>query len=339
MLIVMEKSATQQEVDTVARAVEDRGYEARPIPGGDRVSICVLRNKGAVDASNFVALPGVKEVIPVTRPYKLVSRESQMEDTVIQVGGVAIGNGHQVVIAGPCAIETEQQALTIAAKVKAGGAQMFRGGAFKPRTSPYSFQGLGVEGLKILARVRQDIGLPVVTEVMDMETFDVVEEYADMIQIGTRNMQNFSLLRRAGQSHRPVMLKRGMAATIDEWLMAAEYIMEGGNTRVILCERGVRTFVHHSRNTLDLSAVPYVQKESHLPIIIDPSHAAGRRDQVIPLARASAAVGAHGLMVEVHHQPDQAMSDGAQSLYPEQFDNLCRQVRHIFDLFQNGANA
>ena len=339
MLIVMEKSATQQEVDFVARAVEDRGYEARPIPGGDRVSICVLRNKGAVDASNFVALPGVKEVIPVTRPYKLVSRESQMEDTVIQVGGVAIGNGHQVVIAGPCAIETEKQALTIAAKVKAGGAQMFRGGAFKPRTSPYSFQGLGVEGLKILARVRQDLGLPVVTEVMDMETFDVVEEYADMIQIGTRNMQNFSLLRRAGQSHRPVMLKRGMAATIDEWLMAAEYIMEGGNTRVILCERGVRTFVHHSRNTLDLSAVPYVQKESHLPIIIDPSHAAGRRDQVIPLARASAAVGAHGLMVEVHHQPDQAMSDGAQSLYPEQFDHLCRQVRHIFDLFQNGANA
>jgi 3-deoxy-7-phosphoheptulonate synthase len=339
MLIVMEKNATQQQVDNVSQSVEDRGYEARPIPGGDRVSICVLRNKGAVDASNFVGLDGVKEVIPVTRPYKLVSRESQTEDTVIQIGDVSIGNGHQVVIAGPCAIEGEDQALTIAAKVRAAGAQMFRGGAFKPRTSPYSFQGLGLQGLKILAKVREDVGLPVVTEVMDLETFDVVEEYADMIQIGTRNMQNFSLLRRAGRSHRPVMLKRGMAATIDEWLMAAEYIMEGGNTQVILCERGVRTFVHHSRNTLDLSAVPYVQKESHLPIIIDPSHAAGRRDQVIPLARASAAVGAHGLMVEVHHQPDQALSDGAQSLFPEQFENLCRQVRHIFDLFNDGASA
>jgi 3-deoxy-7-phosphoheptulonate synthase len=278
-------------------------------------------------------MTGVKEVIPVTRPYKLVSRESQPEDTVIQIGEVAIGNGHQTLIAGPCAIEGREQALTIAANVKAAGAQMFRGGAFKPRTSPYSFQGLGLEGLKILAKVRDETGLPVVTEVMDLETFDLVEEYADMIQIGTRNMQNFSLLRRAGLSHRPVMLKRGMAATIDEWLMAAEYIMEGGNTQIILCERGVRTFVHHSRNTLDLSAVPYVQKESHLPIIIDPSHAAGRRDQVIPLARASAAVGAHGLMVEVHHQPDRALSDGAQSLFPAQFESLCRQVRHIADLF------
>ncbi|MGD9097361.1 MAG: 3-deoxy-7-phosphoheptulonate synthase [Desulfobacterales bacterium] len=333
MLIVMEKNATPQQIESVSQVVEDRGYEARPIPGGDRVSICVLRNKGAVDAASFIGMAGVKEVIPVTRPYKLVSRESQPEDTVIQIGEVAIGNGHQTLIAGPCAIEGQEQALTIAAHVKAAGAQMFRGGAFKPRTSPYSFQGLGLEGLKILAKVRDETGLPVVTEVMDLETFDLVEEYADMIQIGTRNMQNFSLLRRAGLSHRPVMLKRGMAATIDEWLMAAEYIMEGGNTQIILCERGVRTFVHHSRNTLDLSAVPYVQKESHLPIIIDPSHAAGRRDQVIPLARASAAVGAHGLMVEVHHQPDRALSDGAQSLFPAQFESLCRQVRHIADLF------
>ncbi len=332
MLIVMDKNATPQQIDTVSQKVEERGYEARPIPGGDRVSICVLRNKGAVDASLFIGMAGVKEVIPVTRPYKLVSRESQSEDTVIRIGDIAIGNGHQTVIAGPCAIESETQALTIAALVKDAGAQMFRGGAFKPRTSPYSFQGLGVEGLKILAKVRDEFGLPVVTEVMDYETFDVVEEYADMIQIGTRNMQNFSLLRRAGRSHRPVMLKRGMAATIDEWLMAAEYIMEGGNVQVILCERGMRTFVHHSRNTLDLSAVPYVQKESHLPIIIDPSHAAGRRDQVIPLARAAVAVGAHGLMVEVHHQPDQALSDGAQSLFPDQFEALCRQVRHIFEL-------
>jgi 3-deoxy-7-phosphoheptulonate synthase len=339
MLIVMEKNATQQQIDSVSRVVEDRGFEARPIPGGDRVSICVLRNKGAVDASSFVGMAGVKEVIPVTRPYKLVSRESQPEDTVIHLGSLAVGNGHPVVIAGPCAIESEAQALTIAAMVKSAGAEMFRGGAFKPRTSPYSFQGLGVEGLKILARVREEFGMPVVTEVMDYETFDVVEEFADMIQIGTRNMQNFSLLRRAGRSPRPVMLKRGMAATIDEWLMAAEYIMEGGNTQVMLCERGVRTFVHHSRNTLDLSAVPYVQKESHLPIIIDPSHAAGRRDQVIPLARASAAVGAHGLMVEVHHQPDKALSDGAQSLYPQEFETLCRQVREIFEVFANHVDG
>ena len=336
MLIVMKKNATPEQIKVVENAVTARGYEARPIPGGERMSIGVLRNKGAVDASLFVGLAGVQDVIPVTRPYKLVSRETKAEDTIVPVGDVAIGNGHLTIIAGPCAIESEEQALTIARHVKAAGAQLFRGGAFKPRTSPYSFQGLGLEGLKILAKVRQETGLPVVTEVMDMETFDQVEAYADIIQIGTRNMQNFSLLRRAGRSARPVLLKRGMAATIDEWLMAAEYIMEGGNNAVILCERGVRTFVHHSRNTLDLSAVPYVQRESHLPIIIDPSHAAGRRDQVIPLARASAAVGAHGLMVEVHHKPDEALSDGAQSLLPDQFTALSRQVKEIFDIFQIG---
>jgi len=221
--------------------------------------------------------------------------------------------------------------LTIAKHVRFAGAHLFRGGAYKPRTSPYSFQGLGKEGLKILARVRETTGMPVVTEAMDFETFDLVEEYADVIQIGTRNMQNFSLLRRAGQARKPILLKRGMAATIDEWLMAAEYILEGGNSNVILCERGVRTFVHHSRNTLDLSAVSVVLKESHLPIIVDPSHAAGRRDQVIPLSRAAVAVGAQGLMVEVHHAPEKALSDGAQSLYPDQFEKLCRQVRSIFD--------
>ena len=334
MLIVMETTATPDQIKAVEQAVTARGYEARPIPGGERMSIGVLRNKGAVDASLFVGLAGVKDVIPVTRPYKLVSRETRMEDTVVEVGDVSIGNAHMTIMAGPCAIESEEQALTIAQHVKQAGAHMFRGGAFKPRTSPYSFQGLGLEGLKILAKVRQETGMPVVTEVLDMETFDQVEAYADMIQIGTRNMQNFSLLRRAGLSTRPVLLKRGMAATIDEWLMAAEYIMEGGNTQVILCERGVRTFVHHSRNTLDLSAVPYVRRESHLPIIIDPSHAAGRRDQVIPLSRSAVAVGAHGLMVEVHHQPDQALSDGAQSLYPEQFITLCRQVEGIFGILE-----
>jgi 3-deoxy-7-phosphoheptulonate synthase len=297
------------------------------------MAIGVLRNKGAVDASLFLGLSGVKDVVPVTKPYKLVSREVKAEDTIVRVGEISIGSGHMVLIAGPCAIESELQALTIARHVKKAGAHIFRGGAFKPRTSPYAFQGMGKAGLEILAKVRQETGMPVITEVMDYETFDMVEEYADIIQIGTRNMQNFSLLKRAGKAQKPVCLKRGMAATIEEWLMAAEYILEGGNTEVILCERGVRTFVNHSRNTLDISAVPVVRKESHLPIIIDPSHAAGRRDQVIPLSRASVAVGAHGLMVEVHHEPDKAMSDGAQSLYPEQFENLCRQVRAIFEVY------
>jgi 3-deoxy-7-phosphoheptulonate synthase len=334
MLIVMNQNATPQEIQAVVATIEANGYTARPIPGGERVSIGILNNKGPIDADAFLGLPGVKEAVPITRPYKLVSRESQMEDTMVHVGDVVIGNGHMTMIAGPCAVESETQAMTIAKLVKQAGAEIFRGGAFKPRTSPYAFQGLGLEGLKILARVREATGLPVVTEVMNDDTFDLVEEYADIIQIGTRNMQNFSLLRRAGKARKPVMLKRGMAATIDEWLMAAEYILEGGNSAVILCERGVRTFVNHSRNTLDISAVPVVRKESHLPIIIDPSHAGGRRDQVIPLSRAGVAVGAHGLMVEVHHTPEKALSDGAQSLYPHQFETLCRQVRTIFETFQ-----
>ncbi len=337
MLIVMESHASKEAVDAVVAAVERRGYKARPIPGGERTSIGVLHNKGAVDASLFLGLPGVKDVIPVTRPYKLVSREFQPDDTVVDVGGVPIGNGHFALVAGPCAIESMEQALTIARSVKAAGARLFRGGAFKPRTSPYSFQGLGREGLDILKAVREETGLPVVTEVMDESTFDEVEACADMVQIGTRNMQNFALLKRAGRSTRPILLKRGMAATIDEWLMAAEYILEAGNTRLVLCERGVRTFVHHSRNTLDLSAVPYIQRESHLPIVVDPSHAAGRREQVVPLSRASVAVGAHGLMVEVHNDPDHAMSDGAQSLYPEQFVALARQTDEIFALLQAGG--
>jgi 3-deoxy-7-phosphoheptulonate synthase len=337
MLVVMAKKATQAEIDFVMAAIEERGYTARSIPGGERVSIGILNNKGHVDASPFLGLPGVKDAIHVTRPYKLVSREFKQEDTVIKVGDISVGNGNLLIIAGPCAVESKSQALIIAEHVKKSGAQLFRGGAFKPRTSPYSFQGLGYEGLKILAKVREKTGMPVVTEVMDLETFDMVEKYADVIQIGARNMQNFSLLRRAGHANKPVLLKRGMAATIDEWLMAAEYILEGGNSQVILCERGVRTFVHHSRNTLDLSAVSVVLKESHLPIIVDPSHAAGVRDQVIPLSRAAVAVGAQGLMVEVHHAPEKALSDGAQSLYPDQFERLCRQVQSIFDNLQNSV--
>jgi 3-deoxy-7-phosphoheptulonate synthase len=334
MLIVMDKTATAQQIDKVVEIIESKGFTARPIPGGDRVSIGILKNKGPVDPALFMGLPGVKEAIPVTRPYKLVSREIKAEDTVIRVGGVTIGNGHLTLMAGPCAVESESQAMTIAEQVKHAGGHIFRGGAFKPRTSPYTFQGLGEEGLKILAKVRETFDLPVVTEVMDTDTFSLVEGYADILQIGTRNMQNYSLLKRAGQSKRPVLLKRGMSATLDEWLMAAEYIMSEGNSQVMLCERGVRTFVRHSRNTLDLSAVPVILKESHLPIIIDPSHAAGYRDQVIPLGRASVAVGAHGLMVEVHHKPETALSDGAQSLFPEQFDQLCRYAVAVHKLIE-----
>ncbi len=334
MLVVMSKQATTEEINAVVAAIEGKGYTARPIPGGERTAIGVLHNKGAMDASFFLGLPGVKDAIPVTKPYKLVGREFRPEGSTVKIGDVVIGNGHLNIIAGPCAVESEEQALTIARMVKKAGARLFRGGAFKPRTSPYSFQGLGEEGLRILVRVREETGLPVVTEALDHQVFDVVEEYADVVQIGARNMQNYSLLRRAGRSHKPILLKRGLSATIEEWLMAAEYILEGGNNQVILCERGVRTFAHHSRNTLDLSAIPVVTKESHLPIIVDPSHAAGVRDQVIPLSRAAVAVGAHGLMVEVHHVPDEALSDGAQSLYPEQFEALCGQVQSIYDVFQ-----
>ena len=334
MLVVMDRGATAEQVDKVVKVIESRGMTARPIPGGDRVSIGILNNQGPVDPALFLGLDGVKEAIPVTRPYKLVSREVQPEDTLINVGNVTIGNGYLTLMAGPCAIESETQAMAIAEHVKQGGGHIFRGGAFKPRTSPYTFQGLREEGLKILAKIRETFDLPVVTEVMDTETFDLVEAYADILQIGTRNMQNYSLLKRAGQSRRPILLKRGMAATLDEWLMAAEYIMSEGNTRVMLCERGVRTFVRHSRNTLDLSAVPVIMRESHLPIIIDPSHAAGYRDQVIPLSRASVAVGAHGLIVEVHHKPDEALSDGAQSLYPEQFKALAEWAGSVHALLK-----
>ncbi|MFO7913086.1 MAG: 3-deoxy-7-phosphoheptulonate synthase [Desulfotignum sp.] len=329
MLLVMKKGTTENQVRTVVAAVEKRGYTARPIPGGDRVSIGILYNKGSVDAGHFLGLDGVKEVIPVTKPYKLVSREFRQENTHVKIGDAIFGNGTMPVIAGPCAVESQKQVLAIAEAVKKAGAKLFRGGAFKPRTSPYSFQGLGKKGLAYLARVREETGLAVVSEVMDTETFDMVEACVDVIQIGTRNMQNFSLLRRAGRSKKPVILKRGMSAMLEEWLMAAEYIMEEGNPSVILCERGVRTFVRHSRNTLDLSVVPAVKKESHLPVIVDPSHAAGVRDQVVWLAYASAALGVDGLMIEVHNHPEEALSDGAQSLYPDQFAQVMKKMNAI----------
>ncbi len=334
MLVVMEKGSSEEKIQAAVNAIEKRGYTARPIPGGERVSIGILHNQGSVDAAHFLGLDGVKEVIPVTKPYKLVSREFKQENTHVKVGDAVFGNGSFPVIAGPCAVESENQVISIAKSVKKAGAKLFRGGAFKPRTSPYSFQGLGKKGLEFLAKARKETGLPVVTEVMDVENFDIVEEYADVVQIGTRNMQNFSLLRRAGQSKRPVILKRGMSALLQEWLMAAEYIMERGNTNVILCERGVRTFVRHSRNTLDLSVVPAVKKESHLPIIVDPSHAAGVRDQVISLAYATAALGADGAMIEVHNNPDEAMSDGAQSLYPDQFTRVMKKMNAIHKIIE-----
>jgi 3-deoxy-7-phosphoheptulonate synthase len=326
MLIVMDKDATQPQIEAVVAKIESLGFVAQPMPGGERVAIAILRNPGPVDPALFVDMDGVIQAIPVSRPYKLVSREMRRQDTVIRLPGLELGRGRFVVMAGPCAVESESQALTIAARVKAAGARVFRGGAYKPRTSPYSYQGLGKKGLEILKLVRQETGLLIVTEAMDQDSLRLVAECADIIQIGARNMQNFSLLRCAGRTGKPILLKRGMYATLEEWLMAAEYIMAEGNPQVILCERGVRGIGEHARNLLDLATIPAVRRESHLPIIVDPSHAAGRRDLVAPLARAAVAAGADGLIIEVHHEPEKAMSDGAQSLYPEQFEALMAEI-------------
>jgi 3-deoxy-7-phosphoheptulonate synthase len=325
----MQKDATPDEIQGVVQAIEARGYKAHPIPGAQRTAIGITGNKGAVEAPVFESLPGVLEVIPVTHAYKLVSREVKQEPTHVSVGGVIVGGPALVVVAGPCAVESLEQTLTIARAVKQAGAQLLRGGAFKPRTSPYSFQGLGEAGLEILAAARAETGLPVVTEAVDVEGLDLVEKYADAIQIGARNMQNFSLLKRAGKARKPVVLKRGMSATLEEFLMSAEYILAEGNYQVILCERGVRTFSDFSRNTLDLAVVPAVKKMSHLPILVDPSHGTGRRDKVAPLSRAAAAVGADGLMIEVHHDPDRALSDGPQSITPAMFGELVNELRQI----------
>ncbi len=339
MLIVMEAHATEEEVRAVCEAIEQMGYRAHPIPGATRTAIGITGNTGAVDLGAIEAMAGVVECIPVSKPYKLVSREVKAENTVIEIGEALIGGPDIAVIAGPCAVESREQAMTIAKAVKAAGVKLFRGGAYKPRTSPYSFQGLGEEGLKILAEVRQAHGLGIVTEAVDNESLDLVEQYADVIQIGARNMQNFSLLKRAGRASKPVLLKRGMSATLDEFLMAAEYVMAEGNYRVILCERGVRTFADHTRNTLDLSVVPAVKRLSHLPILVDPSHGTGRRDKVIPLSRAAVAVGADGLLIEVHHQPDKALSDGMQSIPPEQFEQLMAEIRQIAKVIGRAANG
>jgi 3-deoxy-7-phosphoheptulonate synthase len=329
MLIVMDAAASAEEVRRVVETVQGLGLQAHPIPGAQRTAIGITGNRGTVEPAAFENLPGVLEVIPVSSPYKLVSREAKRETTVVSVGGVPVGGGRLVVVGGPCAVESEKQALEIAHHVKAAGATLYRGGAFKPRTSPYSFQGLGVEGLRILSRVRQETGLPIVTEVLDTETVDVVAEHADCLQVGARNMQNFTLLKRLGRLRKPVLLKRGMSATIEELLLSAEYLLAEGNYEVILCERGVRTFVNHTRNTLDLSAIPYVQRISHLPIVVDPSHGTGKRQKVLPLSRAAVAVGADGLLIEVHNHPELALSDGPQALLPEMFEELMKQVRNL----------
>jgi len=329
MLIVMKRGAREEEVAGVVARIEAMGFRAVPMPGAQRTAVCVLGNEGPLDPALFREMAGVKEAIPVSKPFKLVSRESRAESSVVAVGAVEVGGGGFTIMAGPCAVESEDQCLRIAEAVATAGAVIFRGGAFKPRTSPYSFQGLGEKGLKILAGVRERFGLPVVTEAIDHDVIKMVADYADMVQIGARNMQNYSLLRAAGHCGKPVLLKRGLAATVEEWLMAAEYVASEGNPRVVLCERGVRTFADHSRNTLDLSAVLAVKQLSHLPVIVDPSHAAGRRDQVGPLAKAAAVVAADGVIIEVHHDPDHALSDGPQSLYPDQFARLAQDLARL----------
>jgi 3-deoxy-7-phosphoheptulonate synthase len=327
----MQAQATEEQVRAVCQKIEALGYRAHSMPGAQRTAIGITGNKGEVESGTLEEMPGVQEVIRVSKPYKLVSRDTKPDNTVIKFPNsrATIGGPDLAIIAGPCGIETRDQALKIAERVARAGAQFFRGGAYKPRTSPYSFQGLGEEGLKIMAEIRERFGLLIVTEAVDYESLDLVDQYADVIQIGARNMQNFSLLKRAGRARKPVLLKRGLSATLEEFLMAAEYIMSEGNYNIVLCERGVRTFADHTRNTLDLSIVPAVQRLSHLPIIVDPSHGTGKRNKVTPLSRAAVAVGADGLMVEVHHDPDRALSDGMQSLFPDQFDALMQQVRQI----------
>ncbi len=331
MLVVMKAQATPEQIAAVCEHIEKLGFRPHALPGAQRTAIGITGNQGLIDQGNLEELSGVAEVIRVSKPYKLVSRDVKEEDTVITFPGTnaTIGGRDLAVVAGPCSIESREQAFAVAEQITAAGAQFFRGGAYKPRTSPYMFQGLGEQALIIMAEIRDRFGLRIVTEAMDTENLDLVADYADIIQIGARNMQNYTLLKAVGRKRQPVLLKRGMSATLDELLMAAEYIMSEGNYQVILCERGIRTFVDHTRNTLDLSIVPAVHRLSHLPILVDPSHGTGKRNKVVPLARAAVAVGADGLIVEVHHEPDKALSDGAQTIYPEQFEQMMREITQI----------
>ncbi|MER3429447.1 MAG: 3-deoxy-7-phosphoheptulonate synthase [Blastocatellia bacterium] len=334
MLIVMKPDATERDVARVLEIIEKLGFRGHVMPGETRTAIGITGNRGAVDPAHFENLPGVAEAIRVTKPYKLISNDLKPDRSVIRVGSASIGNGSFAIIAGPCAVEDAKQVFSVAETVAASGAQFFRGGAFKPRTSPYAFQGLGEEGLKILAEVREQFGLNIVTEAMDERGIDLVEKYGDCVQIGARNMQNFSLLKYAGQTRKPILLKRGLSATLDEFLLAAEYIMAEGNYNVILCERGIRTFADHARNTLDISVVPAVRRISHLPIIVDPSHSSGHNFMVGPLARAGVAVGADGLIIEVHPCPEEALCDGAQALTLTQYVDLSRQLIRLYEIMQ-----
>jgi 3-deoxy-7-phosphoheptulonate synthase len=330
MLVVMQNQATQADIDRVVKTIEEMGYSARPMPGETRTTIGLVGNDGRVDGSRVEALPGVAEIIHVSKPYKQVSREWKADNTIVTIApGVSFGGSEIVIIAGPCSVESEEQIVTAARAVHDAGATALRGGAFKPRSSPYSFQGLGKPGLELLALARQETGLPIVTEALDEEGAHIVAEYADCIQIGARNMQNYSLLRAVGRINKPVLLKRGMAATITDLLMSAEYILAEGNGQVILCERGIRSFDTITRNLFDITAIPIVQRLSHLPMIADPSHGTGLRDKVIPMARAAVAAGADGVLVEVHPNPDRALSDGGQSLFPERFARLVTELRAI----------
>ena len=333
----MKADATAGQVEGVVRVIEGLGYRAHPMPGASRTAIGITGNQSAVDASHFENLPGVAEAVRVSKPYKLVTLDLRADKTIVQVGDATIGGDELAIIAGPCAVESRPQAFAVAEAVRRSGAKFFRGGAFKPRTSPYAFQGLGEDGLKILEEIRETYGLKIVTEALDEAGVDLVERYADVIQIGARSMQNFTLLRRAGKSRLPVLLKRGLSATLDEWLLAAEYIMAEGNYQIVLCERGIRTFAQHTRNTLDLAAIPAVRRVSHLPVIVDPSHGTGKNYMVTPLARAGVAVGADGLIVEVHNQPDHALSDGAQALTLEQYEQLVSEVRAIHEVIVPAA--
>jgi len=326
----MQHDATAKDVERVVSIIKEMGYEARPMPGAQRTAVGLVGNDGRVDASRIEALQGVAQIIHVTQPYKQVSREWKNENTVVTIApGVTVGGDNVIVIGGPCSVESEEQILSAARIVKAAGGTALRGGAFKPRSSPYSFQGMGKKGLVLLAKAKQETGLPIVTEAMDAEGAAMVAEIADCIQIGARNMQNYSLLKTVGKLKKPVLLKRGMAATINDLLLSAEYILAEGNESVILCERGVRSFDPAARNMLDLTAIPIVHRLSHLPIIADPSHGTGLRDKVIPMARAAVAAGADGVIIEMHPEPDRALSDGAQSLYPDQFTQLVGELRAV----------
>ena len=332
MLIVMRHGAAASEVDRVVEVIIEMGYEARPMPGAQRTAIGIVGNDGRVDGSRLAALPGVVQIIHVTQPYKQVSREWRPESTIITIApGVSFGGDDVPIIAGPCSVESEEQIVESARIARAAGATALRGGAFKPRSSPYAFQGLGKKGLELLEIARRETGLPIVTEAMDDEGAYLVAEVADLIQIGARNMQNYSLLKTVGRIGKPVLLKRGMAATITDLLMSAEYLLAEGNGQVILCERGIRSFDSATRNLFDLTAIPLVQKLSHLPMVADPSHGTGLRDKVIPMGRAAIAAGADGLLVEMHPDPDRAMSDGGQSLFPDQLARLVREARAIAD--------